>query len=107
MTRFGTLIERIRRLDDWGHEILHRNVVTIGREDEAGVPLADYLDAVSSVDRGKRFDAMVASNGLDRYDQVNDDRPWSMMLVLPTSPAGSPRTSQPITTRPSPGPGGS
>jgi len=63
VTRFGTLIERMRRLGDWGHEVVRRNLVTIGSPDEAGAPLADYLDAVSSVDRGERFDAMVASMG--------------------------------------------
>jgi len=64
-TRFGTLMQRIGRLGDWGHEVVRRNLVTIGREDEAGVTLADYLDAVSSVDRGERFDAMVASMTTD------------------------------------------
>ena len=63
VNRFGTLIERMRQLADWSHAVVHSNLVTFGCDNEAGVALADYLGAVSDLDRGERFDAMVASMG--------------------------------------------
>ena len=66
VARCGTMIDRIYRLDDWAHEVVHDNLVTIGRDDAHSVAIAEYLEAVSSLDRARHFDAMVAWMTLDR-----------------------------------------
>ncbi len=68
VTRFGTLMQRMGRLADWGHEIVRSNLMTIGHSDEASVALADYLERVSGLNRADRFDAMVESVSLNAYD---------------------------------------
>ena len=66
VTRCGTMIDRIYRLDDWAHEVVHDNLVTIGRDDAHSVAIAEYLEAVRNIDRAGHFDAMVAWMTLDR-----------------------------------------
>jgi hypothetical protein len=65
VTRFGTLIRRMQRLDAWGHAVVRRNLVTMGRGDAISGALADYLEAVRSVDSAERCAAMVATMALD------------------------------------------
>ena len=66
VARFGTVVKRIDRLREWGHEVVRDNLVTIGREHTASMPLTEYLEAVSRIDGGERFDAMVESMTLRR-----------------------------------------
>ena len=66
VARCGTMIDRIYRLDDWAHEVVHDNLVTIGRDDAHSVAIAEYLEAVRNLDRARHFDAMVAWMTLDR-----------------------------------------
>jgi hypothetical protein len=61
VARFGPLVERMKRVRDWGHEVVSRNLTAIARENEVSVPLAAYLGDVTSIDRAARFDAMVTS----------------------------------------------
>ncbi len=68
VNRFGALVERMRRLRDWGHVVVRRNLSTVGYADATEIALTDYLAAVSGIDRAGRSEEMVMWMTLDRHD---------------------------------------
>jgi hypothetical protein len=49
-----------RRLDEWSHEALLRNLVDAGLAHRSIVPLADYLEVVERIDRERRIDECIS-----------------------------------------------
>ncbi len=59
VTQFGNLVDRMRRLDAWAHEVVRRNLVDMGVDEEPTIALSLYLAAGRNIDRTRRFDEMV------------------------------------------------
>ena len=56
--RVQGFIETIDRLAEWAAEIIRRNCARVGFADRDGVPISEYLEAVSQFDREAAFEEM-------------------------------------------------